>query len=162
MVLLNITVLPKIQYDISPIGKKYWRLWTLKFESRITRERTSTADRYPCAKESKRAPATINRYMASLSGFLSYACPQLRWIDENPCFNLIKLKESSGRDRILTDIARIANVSHDTVNKVEKIINLGSKEDQKKVELGEISINAMARKLKNPGDGKSQTASLLV
>ncbi len=27
----------------------------------------------------------------------------LRWIDENPCFSLTKLKENSGRDRVLTE-----------------------------------------------------------
>jgi integrase len=26
----------------------------------------------------------------------------VRWIDDNSCFNLIKLKEASGRDRVLT------------------------------------------------------------
>ena len=28
---------------------------------------------------------------------------RLRWIDENPCFNLTKLKENSGRDRVLSE-----------------------------------------------------------
>jgi integrase len=55
----------------------------------------------PTTKGSKRDSATVNRYMASLSSCLSYGSKQLRWIDENPCFNLIKLKESKGRDRIL-------------------------------------------------------------
>ena len=46
---------------------------------------------------------TINRYMATLSSALSYASTQLRWIPENACLRLIKLKESAGRDRILND-----------------------------------------------------------
>lgn len=57
----------------------------------------------PTEKGTKRAPATVNRYIASLSASLTYACRQLRWIDDNPCFNLIKLKEAKGRDRVLTD-----------------------------------------------------------
>lgn len=57
----------------------------------------------PTERGTKRTPATVNRYIASLSASLTYACRQLRWIDENPCFNLIKLKEAKGRDRVLTD-----------------------------------------------------------
>ena len=41
--------------------------------------------------------------LSALSSCLTYACRRLRWIDENPCFNLIKLKESKGRDRILSE-----------------------------------------------------------
>lgn len=52
---------------------------------------------------SKRNPSTINRYMAVLSSTLGYAAKQLRWIFENPCSRILKLKESSGRDRILTE-----------------------------------------------------------
>ena len=54
------------------------------------------------SKETKRFPATINRYISSLSTILTYA-KKLRWIDENPCFALSKLKEAAGRDRILTE-----------------------------------------------------------
>ena len=57
----------------------------------------------PTYRNTKRTSATVNRYIASLSAALTYACRQLRWIDDNPCFNLIKLKEAPGRDRILTE-----------------------------------------------------------
>lgn len=59
--------------------------------------------------DSHRGPATINRYAAVLSSTLSYAIKKLRWITENPCRTLTRLKESTGRDRILTDdeIARL-------------------------------------------------------
>lgn len=56
----------------------------------------------PTNKNLKRSPATVNRYVASLSALFSYAL-KLRWIDENPCFNLTKLKESKGRDRVLSE-----------------------------------------------------------
>ena len=56
----------------------------------------------PTSKQKKRTAATVNRYMASLSLLFSYAVKQLHWISENPCIGLIKLKENSGRDRILT------------------------------------------------------------
>lgn len=52
---------------------------------------------------SKRSPSTINRYAAVLSSTLGYAVKKLRWITENPCRTLSRLKESSGRDRILND-----------------------------------------------------------
>ncbi|PIS02280.1 MAG: integrase [Chlamydiae bacterium CG10_big_fil_rev_8_21_14_0_10_42_34] len=51
----------------------------------------------------KRSPATINRYTAVLSATFGYAVKKLRWITENPCRTLSKLKENSGRDRILND-----------------------------------------------------------
>lgn len=56
----------------------------------------------PTSKSLQRSPATVNRYVSSLSALLSYAV-RLRWIDENSCFNLTKLKESSGRDRVLSE-----------------------------------------------------------
>ncbi|MBS0272632.1 MAG: phage integrase SAM-like domain-containing protein [Proteobacteria bacterium] len=37
-------------------------------------------------------PATVNRYFSTLSGAFRYACKNMRWIDENPCLNLLKLK----------------------------------------------------------------------
>lgn len=68
---------------------------------RLGKERQLLIDT-PTPRNTKKSSATVNRYIASLSGCLSYACRQLRWIDDNPCFNLIKLKEASGRDRVLT------------------------------------------------------------
>ena len=52
---------------------------------------------------SKRNPSTINRYVAVLSSVLGYATKKLRWMHENPCSRILKLKESSGRDRILSE-----------------------------------------------------------
>ncbi|MDR2539049.1 MAG: hypothetical protein LBC45_00210 [Chlamydiales bacterium] len=56
----------------------------------------------PTSKARNRSSATVNRYLSSLSTLLSYAV-RLRWIEENPCFRLTKLKENSGRDRVLAD-----------------------------------------------------------
>jgi len=50
----------------------------------------------------QRTPATVNRYFSSLSGALRYAARNLRWIQENPCAYLIKLKENPKQRRILT------------------------------------------------------------
>lgn len=57
----------------------------------------------PTLKNKKRTSSTTNRYLSSLSSVLGYATQQLKWINENPCFGLNKLKESSGRDRVLTE-----------------------------------------------------------
>lgn len=67
----------------------------------IGKERQLLAEK-PTSKGGKPNPATVNRYVSSLSSILSYA-KHLRWIDDNPCFNLTKLKENSGRDRILSE-----------------------------------------------------------
>lgn len=67
----------------------------------------------PTSKGHKRTPATINRYIASLSALLTFATKNLKWINENPAFNLIKLKENPGRDRVLTEdeISRLLKAS---------------------------------------------------
>lgn len=57
----------------------------------------------PTQKAAKRTPSTINRYIASLSSLLTYATERLNWINENPAFRLIKLKENPGRDRVLSE-----------------------------------------------------------
>jgi len=66
----------------------------------IGKERHRFADT-PNAKKRLPSPATTNRYFSSLSSLLSYAV-RLRWMDENPCFSLTKLKENKGRDRVLS------------------------------------------------------------
>lgn len=68
----------------------------------ITQERKILIDLL-LPDSSKRSPSTVNRYTAVLSSSLSYAVKKLRWISENPCKNLTKLKEGPGRDRILND-----------------------------------------------------------
>jgi integrase len=62
--------------------------------------------------------ATVNRYVAALSSALSYAVRHLRWIEGNPCFHLIRLKESAGRDRILTaeESSRLLEECHQSHN----------------------------------------------
>lgn len=67
----------------------------------IAKERRVLQDT-PTLKGKPRNTATVNRYMASLSTLFTYACRELRWIAENPCALLIKLKEASGRDRTLS------------------------------------------------------------
>ena len=67
----------------------------------LGKERRLLADT-PINTEAKRSSATVNRYFSSLSAILSHAV-RLKWINENPCFGLSKLKENSGRDRVLTD-----------------------------------------------------------
>jgi integrase len=68
---------------------------------RLSKERKLLIDT-PTPRNTKKSSATVNRYIASLSACLTYACRQLCWLDDNPCFNLIKLKEGSARDHVLT------------------------------------------------------------
>lgn len=50
-----------------------------------------------------RNPATVNRYFATLSGAFRYACKNLRWVDENPCANLLPMKTKPKERRPLTE-----------------------------------------------------------
>lgn len=56
----------------------------------------------PGANKKLRNPATVNRYFASLGGAFRYASKNLRWLDQNPCAHLFKLKENPKKRRILT------------------------------------------------------------
>lgn len=67
----------------------------------IGKERCILAET-PTNKGTKRGAATVNRYFASLSAILSHAV-RLKWITENPCSNLTKLKENPGRDRVIAE-----------------------------------------------------------
>lgn len=67
----------------------------------IGKERQHLAN-IPTNKNRKRSAATVNRYLSSLSALFSHAV-NLRWVDENPCFRLTKLKENPGRDRVLSE-----------------------------------------------------------
>lgn len=50
----------------------------------------------------KRSPATVNRYLASLSLVLNFACKNYGWLNENPMQKVIRNKEKANKDRILT------------------------------------------------------------
>ena len=51
----------------------------------------------------KRSPATTNRYFAVMSHCFSVAYKEWQWLDDSPMKRVSKLKESRGRDRILTE-----------------------------------------------------------
>ena len=58
-----------------------------------------------------RSPATVNRYLATLSTLFSYACKEYGWLDENPMHKVRKNKEVPNKDRYLTEdeIERLLN-----------------------------------------------------
>ncbi len=57
----------------------------------------------PTIKGKKRSPASVNRTLSTLSTIMTYATKNLQWIEENPCSRIMKLKESPGRDRVLSE-----------------------------------------------------------
>lgn len=68
----------------------------------LLQERRKLLD-LPTRKNTKLNPATVNRYFSTLSGAFRFACKNLRWIDENPCTNLLKLKSKPKQRRILKE-----------------------------------------------------------
>ncbi len=56
----------------------------------------------------QRSPATVNRYLASLSSVLKPASKEWQWIDQNPVLKITKLTEGKGRVRFLSDEERQA------------------------------------------------------
>lgn len=71
-------------------------------------------------KGKKRTEATVNRYLASLSAVLSYGVKECEWISSNPMFRVRKLKESKGRDRILSpeECSRLLEACANSANKL--------------------------------------------
>lgn len=51
----------------------------------------------------KRAPSTVNRYMAVISHALSVATKEWQWITDNPAANVANMKEDNQRVRFLTE-----------------------------------------------------------
>lgn len=56
--------------------------------------------------EERREPATVVRYMTSLSVAVSYAVKEWGWMDENPVLKVRKPSEPRGRVRFLSDAER--------------------------------------------------------
>ncbi len=66
----------------------------------LLQERKKLAET-PTSRGGRRNPATVNRYFATFGGAFRYACKNLRWIDENPCINLLQLKTKPKERRAL-------------------------------------------------------------
>lgn len=60
------------------------------------------------AKQYRRTPAAVNRYLACLSRLFNVARKQWQWCSYNPVEDVSKLPESKGRIRALTDAERKA------------------------------------------------------
>ncbi len=57
---------------------------------------------------SKRSGPAVNRYLAALSKCLAYGKKELQWLEKNPCENVGKSSENTGRVRFLSDDERTA------------------------------------------------------
>lgn len=68
----------------------------------LLKERRKLLDT-PIRNNAKLNPSTVNRYFSTLSGAFRFARKNLRWIEENPCFNLLKLKSKPKERRVLTE-----------------------------------------------------------
>ena len=72
------------------------------------------------------SPSTVNRYTASLSTVLTYGIKECGWVENNPMFRVTKLKEPSGRNRILSpdEYASLIQSVENSKNKNLKLIIL--------------------------------------
>ncbi len=68
----------------------------------LLKERRKLAE-IPSPSNKTLNPATINRYFSTLSGAFRFACKNLRWIEENPCMNLLKLRSKPKQRRVLSE-----------------------------------------------------------
>lgn len=56
---------------------------------------------------SQRSPATVNRYLSSLGKALTVAVKEWEWLDDTPMRKVSKPRESTGRDRFLSEIEKV-------------------------------------------------------
>ena len=66
-----------------------------------------------------RSNASLNRYIAVLSSVMSVGVREWQWIEENPVSKLRKLKESKGRERLLSEeeLDRLLEATKQSANK---------------------------------------------
>ena len=66
-----------------------------------------------------RSNASLNRYIAVLSSVMSVAVREWQWLEENPVSKLRKLKESKGRERLLSEdeLDRLLEATKQSANK---------------------------------------------
>ena len=66
-----------------------------------------------------RSNASLNRYIAVLSSVMSVGVREWQWIEENPVSKLRKLKESRGRERLLSveELDRLLEATKHLANK---------------------------------------------
>lgn len=90
--------------------KRHLEWWKEKIGNRLVRSITADvidiySNQLRKGKTSKgtiRNPATVNRYIASLSVVFTFGYKVCRWISENPMLQVSKLRESRGRTRFLS------------------------------------------------------------
>lgn len=92
----------------APGTAKHVRAQLQWWEDRIgafTLDQVGTALIVECREEllAGRAPATVNRYMAALSGLLTTAVREWHWLQSNPCRGVCRLREAAGRLRFLDE-----------------------------------------------------------
>lgn len=69
-------------------------------------ERKGILARGTTSRKRRRSPATVNRYLTSLSHAFSVAVQEWGWLETNPMPKVRKLKEPRGRARILSEKER--------------------------------------------------------
>ncbi len=86
----------------------YYKLYDLRptliaeYRDKLLTEKSEKAK----TKEKLRSPATVVRYLSSLSVAVSYAVKEWAWMDENPVLKVRKPIEPRGRVRFLTNEER--------------------------------------------------------
>ena len=92
----------------------HYRLYDLRptliaeYRDKLLTEKSEKAKTF----DKLRTPATVVRYMSSLSVAVSYAVKEWSWMDENPMLKVRRPVEPRGRVRFLTDKERVTLLTH--------------------------------------------------
>lgn len=112
---------PKYVFNHFDVWKKLLGKYSLiAIKSDIITKALNEIAAIPTPKGGKKTPATLNRYIASLSVVFSYAYKNLDWIEINPMTKIKKYQESQGRIRYLElpEIERLIAAAKASVNPI--------------------------------------------
>jgi integrase len=113
--------------------------------------------------------ATTNRYLATFSSLMSYAVKECAWLANNPCLRIVKLKESTGRDRVASreECARILDECRNSRNEhLLPIFLIAITTGMRKSEITKLTWDCVDLEkglisLKETKNGKPRTTSLV-
>lgn len=156
--------------------KRHLNWWKEKIGKRLVRSITADViDIYSkelrngkTSKGTVRNPATVNRYIASLSVVFTFGYKVCRWISENPMLQVSKLRESRGRTRFLSvgEFHKLMNACRESKNPyLEIIVTLALLTGMRRGEIlsllwDDIRFDKALLYIKDPKNGEPRFAPL--